>query len=196
MMRGILLLSGGSGRRMGTPKHALEHPTGGSWAAHLIRTFIAAFPDGTRVVLGNPIPEDPGLPRLDDSRLGPAQALKVWARARLAQDTPGADRWWIVGCDQVRWTPNRLRAWTASCEQADPTGSRWVVAEHDHRLQPLGGWFPDNLCPRLAACDTDALMGLLEALPHLVLPGVGEEWRDVDTPEERWRFEADPPPRS
>lgn len=190
MKRGILLLSGGSGTRMGAPKHDLAHPGGGSWGAHLIQTFLAVFPEGTKVVLGEPIADFPDLHRLDDPRQGPAHALRTWAQARLGKETPGADAWWIVGCDQVRWTPERLAAWTATCEEADPATGRWVIAEHESRLQPLGGWFPDSLCPLLAANESPALMGLLKALPHLVLPREGDEWRDVDTPEERQRFEA------
>jgi molybdopterin-guanine dinucleotide biosynthesis protein A len=190
--RGILLLSGGSGTRMGTPKHELAHPGGGSWGAHLIQTFVAVFPGGAKVVLGDPLPDFPNLDRLDDPRQGPAHALQTWAQARLAREVPGADSWWIVGCDQVRWTPERLAAWTASCEQADPASSHWVIAEHETRLQPLGGWFPDCLCPALAATECHALMGLLKTVPHLVLSREGDEWRDVDTPEERRRFEAAP----
>jgi molybdopterin-guanine dinucleotide biosynthesis protein A len=191
MRHGILLLSGGSGRRMGAPKHGLEHPAGSSWGAHLIRTFDAVFPEGTRLVLGDPLPDYPNLDRLDDPRLGPAIALRTWAQARLAGAVPGADRWWIVACDQVRWTPERLRAWTATCQQEDPGGGRWVIAAQGKRLQPLGGWFPQALCPQLAACEATALTRMVEALPHLILPEAGEEWRDVDTPEERQDFEAE-----
>lgn len=190
MKRGILLLSGGSGSRMGAPKHGLAHPAGGSWGAHLIQTFLAVFPEGAKVVLGDSIPDFPNLDRLDDPRQGPAHALRVWAQARLAKAIPSADSWWIVGCDQVRWTPERLAAWTSTCEQADPAGSHWVVAEHETHLQPLGGWFPEALCPHLAGCENNSLMGLLKALPHLVLPCEGDEWRDVDTPEERQHFEG------
>lgn len=190
MKRGLLLLSGGRGSRMGTPKHGLAHPAGGSWGSHLVRTFSEVFPDGAIVVLGEALPDQPELLRVADPCLGPAKALQTWAQARIAGQVPAADRWWIVACDQVRWSPGRLRAWASTCDQVAPAGDRWVIAEHAGYPQPLGGWCPDALCARIVQEETNSIMGLVKALPYLLLPREGDEWRDVDTPEERTRFEA------
>ena len=186
MNRGLLLLTGGSGTRMGASKHALDHPAGGSWGGHLVRVFESVFPDSPIQVLGEAIPERPDLPRQDDPREGPAVALHTWAAA----EAPTADLWWVVACDQVRWTEDRLRDWTARCDAADPRHTSWVMALHNGRLQPLGGWLPDGLRPAIAASTARALKALAASLPHLALPSLGEEWVDVDTPEERETFEG------
>jgi molybdopterin-guanine dinucleotide biosynthesis protein A len=177
---GLLLLSGGAGNRMGGPKHALEHPGGGTWGGHLVRVFEAVFPDSPIRVLGEPLPDRPDLPRLDDPRKGPAVALRVWA----ASEVSTTDRWWIVACDQVRWTPERLADWAGACAMADPAATCWVMALHGGHLQPLGGWFPSCLRPALARSTETSLVGLARALPHLALPSEGPEWVDVDTPED------------
>lgn len=186
MKAGLLLLSGGSGRRMGTPKHALDHPAGGSWGGHLVRVFEAVFPSGLIQVLGEPLPDRPDLTRLDDPREGPAMALRAWALA----EAPQVDRWWVVACDQVRWTPERLAEWAEICEAEDPAAAHWVLALHGGHLQPLGGWLPDSLRPSLAASGAHSLLGLAASLPHLALAREGSEWADVDTPEDRLNWEA------
>ena len=185
MKRGLLLLSGGAGTRMGTPKHGLDHPAGGSWGGHLARVFESVFPGAPIQVLGDPLPDRPDLPHLDDPREGPAVALRFWA----ATETPAVDVWWMVACDQVRWTPDKLTDWATVCEAEDPSHRHWIMALHGGRLQPLGGWLPDRLRPALAASPAHSLMALAAELPHLALPRNGEEWADVDTPEERDRFE-------
>lgn len=187
MKTGLLLLSGGTGSRMGAPKHALEHPAGGTWGGHLVGLFKTVFPDAPVLILGEPLPDHPGLPWLDDPREGPAVALRAWALAEV----PKVDRWWIVACDQVRWTPERLAEWAAMGEREDPTASRWVMALHDGHLQTLGGWMPHALRPALAASTAGSLKALAAGLPHLALPREGDEWADVDTPEERREFEAE-----
>lgn len=185
MKAGLLLLSGGAGHRMGAPKHALDHPDGGSWGGHLVRVFEAVFPGAPVLVLGDPLPDRPALPRLDDPRQGPAVALRTWASAEI----PEADRWWIVACDQVRWTPERLLAWVERAQAADPAGRHWVVAQQDSHIQPLGGWFPAALRPELLTTTSRSLLGLVEGLPHVLLPSDGPEWQDVDSPEERRAFD-------
>jgi molybdopterin-guanine dinucleotide biosynthesis protein A len=183
----LLLLSGGTGRRMGTPKHALAHPAGGSWGGHLVRVFASVFPGGPILILGDPLPDWPDLPRLDDPHEGPAVALRTWAKT----DRPQADRWWVVACDQVRWTPARLAAWSGVDASDDPTLTHWVMAVHNGHLQPLGGWLPNALRPALAASNARSLMALVASLPHLAIPCEGDEWADVDTPEDRRRFERE-----
>ena len=187
MKTGLLLLSGGSGTRMGAPKHALNHPAGGSWGGHLVRVFEAVFPGGPILVLGDPLPDWPNLPRLDDTREGPAVALRTWAQANLV---PAADRWWVVACDQVRWTAESLRQWSEVCEAADPAAAHWALAHHGGHLQPLGGWLPDHLRSAMALSPERSLMALAISLPHLTLPREGAEWLDVDTPEARQDWEA------
>jgi len=187
MKAGLLLLSGGSGTRMGAPKHALDHPDGGSWGGHLVRVFAALFPGGPVQVLGEPLPDHPDLPRLEDPREGPAVALRTWARL----EAPAVDRWWVVACDQVRWTPQRLSAWARISEATDPEAARWVMALHDGHLQPLGGWLPDGFRALLAASTERSLYALATRLPHLALPSDGAEWVDVDTPEDRQAWERE-----
>ena len=80
MKTGLLLLSGGAGRRMGSPKHALGHPAGGSWGGHLVRVFESVFPGGPILVLGEPLPDRPELQALEDPREGPAMALRQFDR--------------------------------------------------------------------------------------------------------------------
>lgn len=183
---GLVLLSGGQGRRMGAAKHALAHPSGGSWGSHLVRVFECAFPDAPLQVVGEPLPDRPDLPVLDDPRQGPASALRMWA----ASEGPSARRWWVVACDQVRWTVPDLEVWSRRAFAADPAAAAWVLARHGGRLQPLGGWLPEGLRSLLAATQERSLLGLAAALPHLILPCEGPEWLDVDTPEERSAFEG------
>ena len=185
MKPGLLLLSGGKGSRMGAPKHALDHPEGGSWGGHLARVFEAVFPGAPIQVLGEPLLDRPDLPHLGDPREGPAVALSHWS----ALDAAAVEVWWVAACDQVRWTPDRLSAWAGVCEAVDPARTHWVMAIHDGRLQPLGGWLPACLRPALAASSEHSLMALAAALPHLAVPRDGCEWDDVDTPEQRGRFE-------
>lgn len=187
MRAGMLLLSGGRGARMGAPKHALPHPDGGSWGGHLVRVFEAVFPGAPIQVLGEGLPDNPALPRLDDPREGPALALRTWAKVPV----PPVDRWWIVACDQVRWTPERLSEWTRLAEALDPGAARWVLALHGGRLQPLGGWLPASLRLALAGSSARSLVALAESLPHLAVPAEGPEWLDADTPEERQTFERE-----
>jgi molybdopterin-guanine dinucleotide biosynthesis protein A len=184
---GLLLLSGGSGTRMGAPKHALGHPAGGSWGGHLVRVFEEVFPGAPVQVLGEPLPDRPALPHRDDPREGPAVALRTWA----ATEAPAVARWWVVACDQVRWTPRLLAAWARAGETEDPAATHWVMALYDGHLQPLGGWLPGSLRPAVAASTARSLMALATALPHLALPRDGAEWADLDTPEERRDFEAE-----
>lgn len=186
MKTGLLLLSGGEGRRMGAPKHALPHPEGGSWGGYLVRVFETTFPAGPILVLGEPLPDRPELTHLDDPREGPAVALRTWAASGVGE----ADRWWVVACDQVRWTSERLLAWDRTCRAADPAGEHWLLALQGGSLQPLGSWLPAALRSALAATRERSLVRLAAALPHQVLPSDGEEWLDVDTPEERRRFET------
>jgi len=182
---GLLLLSGGSGTRMGAPKHALAHPGGGTWGGHLVQIFETVFPGAPIQILGEPLPDRPELPCLDDPREGPAVALRTWAVA----EAPAVDAWWIVACDQVRWAPERLAAWSEARALADPSAAHWVMALHDGHLQTLGGWLPASFRPALAAATATSMWALAKSLPHLALPRDGAEWDDVDTPEERARFE-------
>jgi molybdopterin-guanine dinucleotide biosynthesis protein A len=96
-----------------------------------------------------------------------------------------------VACDQARWTPVRLAAWFRRVEKADPAAEHWVLAAHEGRLQPLGGFLAASLRPVLAAAAERSLTALARAIPHLVLPVDGPEWLDLDTPQERRAFEAE-----
>ena len=106
---GLLLLTGGEGKRFGAPKHLQPHPLGGTWAGHLVGVFDQVFSGGPIQVLGAPIPERQELENLEDPRLGPAQALAHWA----GRKPPATSRWWVVACDQIHWTVPKLGEWVA-----------------------------------------------------------------------------------
>lgn len=177
---GLLLLTGGEGRRFGAPKHAQPHPEGGSWAGHLVRVFEQVFAGGPIQVLGAPVPERPELDTVEDPREGPAIALATWARGEV----PRARRWWIVACDQVRWTPQALLAWHAEALEVDPEADAWVLAEREGIPQYLGGFLGAALLGAVAASEARSLKALRSALPCRLRPAAGEEWRDVDRPED------------
>lgn len=176
---GLLLLTGGRGRRFGGPKHLQPHPAGGTWGGHLVAVFAAVFPDGPVQLLGQGLPDRPELVPAMDPAAGPAVALRLWA----ARPGPRPRRWWVAACDQVRWTPDHLRAWHQAVEAADPGAGHWVLARSGGRIQPLGGFLAEGLVAAMAGARADSLMGLVEALPSLVLDSEGEQWLDVDTPE-------------
>ncbi len=181
---GMLLLTGGRGRRFGGPKHGQPHPRGGTWGGHLVAVFRSVFPEGPVELLGEPLPEHPGLPVTADDGAGPAAALVAWARV----ERPQPRRWWLVACDQVRWTREALAAWHAEAERCDPGAERWVMARVDDHTQYLGGFLPGQRVRDLASLPGGSLRDLTRALPCELLTWPHECWQDVDTPEalEAW----------
>ncbi len=177
---GLLLLTGGESQRFGAPKHLQPHPRGGSWAGHLAAVFEAIFPNGLIQILGEAISERPELGNLDDLRQGPARALVQWAK----MEPPKSSRWWIVACDQVRWSAPALEAWFARAKAEDPEGKVWVLAEHEMRIQYLGGFLGASLVSQIATSDARSLRELAAELPCHTLPATGPEWFDVDSPED------------
>lgn len=178
---GLLLLTGGKGSRMGEPKHSIAFPGGGSWSGHLVRVFETAFPGAVVRVLGNPVPERPDLKVVEDPRQGPAVALKAWAEGEDAR----VDWWWMAACDQMRWTPEALRAWFQRA-----TGERtWTMGRHLDHIQSMGSWVPGELLPSLREQDCRSIRALMDKLPHRLLDVDGPEWMDLDTPEERRAWE-------
>lgn len=182
---GLLLLTGGEGRRLGAAKHGQLHPAGGTWAGHLVGVFQEVFPGGLIQILGEPVPERPELTCHSDPRQGPARALVGWA----ASGPPPTLRWWVLACDQVRWSAPRLRSWTLRARESDPEGKAWVLADHGGRIQFLGGFLGGDLIPTVARSSAKSLHALTEAVPTAILPATGPEWLDVDTPEDlaAWR---------
>lgn len=187
MKAGLLLLTGGKGSRLGAPKHGLTHPSGASWGSHLVSVFQSVFPEGAIQVLGEPLSDRPDLDVVGDPRQGPAAALAHWAK----NPAPAVDLWWVVACDQVRWRPEDLRTWVEQALLADPGHSSWVLGSSEGRLQPLGGLLPHGLRPALAASGARSLWAMAESLPHRALDSSLPGWRDVDTPEEKKRFEEE-----
>jgi molybdopterin-guanine dinucleotide biosynthesis protein A len=185
MKAGLLLLTGGRGARLGSPKHDLLHPSGTTWGSHLVTVFQSVFPDGPVQVLGEALMDRPDLPVMDDPRQGPAVALRHWAAA----SAPIVNVWWVVACDQVRWREEDLRSWMALAQAADPDHLRWVIGRLDGFLQPLGGLLPHCLRPVLANSQARSLRGLAESVPHCILDNTLPGWRDVDTREARKAFE-------
>jgi molybdopterin-guanine dinucleotide biosynthesis protein A len=152
-----------------------------------VNVFEGLWPEGPIAILGEPLPDRPELLVFDDRREGPAAALRDWC----AIPAPPADRWWVVACDQARWTQARLADWFRRVEAADPAAKHWVLAEHGGHLQPLGGFLPDSLRPALAGSKESSLIALVQTVPHLVLQTQGPEWLDLDTPEDRRAFDAE-----
>jgi molybdopterin-guanine dinucleotide biosynthesis protein A len=142
-----------------------------------VAVFAATFPGGPIQLLGEGLPDRPELEPVPDPRQGPAVALSHWAG--LARSHPR--RWWIVACDQVRWTPEALGAWHQAAVAADPCAEHWVLARSQGWIQPLGGFLADRLVAGLAGIRAASLMAMAEALPCRILPSEGEEWLDVDT---------------
>ncbi len=186
MSLGLLLLTGGAASRLGGRKCGRLHPDGGTWGGHLVRTFCAVS-EGPICVLGDLVPDHPELRRLEDPREGPAVALRVWAGTR----PEGADCWWIVACDQVRWTADVLKAWREAAEAADPTGEAWVLAQSEGIRQYFGSLLPASLLPRLAETPGTSLRALADALPTVILDWEAPAWRDLDTPEDLATYERE-----
>lgn len=177
---GLLLLTGGRSSRFGGPKHAQLHPSGGTWGSHLVDTFLAVFPGGPVRILGLPLEDRPGLEVLADPGEGPARALVHWAAQ--PQGEPPL-HWWVVACDQVRWTPGTLAAWHREAVAADPEGKAWVMARVDDHAQYLGSFLGHSLVPRLATSDASSLWTLARDLPCAERAFPNSCWQDVDTPE-------------
>lgn len=177
---GLLLLTGGRSSRFGGPKHAQPHPDGGTWGSHLVDTFLAVFPGGPVQVLGLPLADRPALEVVPDEGLGPARALAHWA----ALDRGEAPlRWWMVACDQVRWTAASLAAWHREVLAADPEGKLWVLARVDGHAQYLGSFLADGWLSHLGGLEARSLWTLARDLPCTERAWPGDCWQDVDTPE-------------
>lgn len=182
---GLVLLTGGRGERLGGPKHDRPHPLGGTWGGYLVSVFRAVVPDGPVQLIGDSLPDIASLPRLDDSREGPAVALCAWAGAKPAP----ALRWWALACDQPGWNARAFESWLRETEAADPNGESWAIVLRDGHRQPLGGFIGAALLPALARERARSLHGLMDALPGLRLPGAAWAGQDIDTPEDLTSFE-------
>lgn len=182
---GLALLTGGRGERLGGPKHDRAHPRGGSWGGHLVSVFRSVVPDGPIQIIGEALPDFLDLPRVEDSREGPAVALRRWA----ASDPTPARRWWVAGCDQVRWTGDAFASWLVEAEAA---GEAWAITVRDGHRQPLGGFIASALLPALARADARSLRALLDALPLRELAGAAWAGEDIDTPGDLAAFTRDP----
>lgn len=180
---GMLLLTGGQGRRLGGPKHDRPHPSGGTWGGHLVRVFLEVFPRGPVQILGEPLPDLEGLEGAEitvvpDPRQGPAVALTTWARS----EPPAVVRWWVVPCDQVAWTVADLSAWYSLADDADPVGRGWVMAREGEREQPLGGFIGSMLLPSLASFEETRVRDLAARLPRCIVASNAYRGLDVDLP--------------
>ena len=187
---GMLLLTGGQGRRLDGPKHDRPHPSGGTWGGHLVRVFREVFPGGPVQILGEPLPDiedlkGKGITVVSDPRQGPAVALSTWARS----EPPPAVRWWVVPCDQVTWTTTDLLAWYSLADDADPKGRGWVMVREGEREQPLGGFMGSRLLPSLASFEESRVRDLVARLPRCIVASQAYRGLDVDVPSDlaAWR---------
>lgn len=178
---GLLLLTGGQGRRLGGPKHNRPHPAGGTWGGHLVRVFREVCPTGPVQILGEALPDAVGVV-VPDPRLGPAVALCTWARSQPLPSWPEVRRWWVLPCDQVQWTSEDLVSWLAAAETADPLGKAWVMVREEEREQPLGGFLGATLMPVLALLEERRVRDLLRHLPRCVVASEAYRGLDVDLP--------------
>jgi molybdopterin-guanine dinucleotide biosynthesis protein A len=177
---GLVLLTGGKGQRLGGTKHDRPHPRGGSWGGHVLGVFRQVAPSGPVVLLGSGLPDHPELVPFEDPRQGPAVALRTWA---ASQPCP-VGRWWVVACDQLKWTASGLQTWWEEAERADPKGRAWVVAHTAGQIQPLGGFFGGELMPLLAQAEGSSLRNLMQCLPVIAREGPVASGLDIDTPED------------
>lgn len=138
--------------------------------------FAEALGKGPVRILGEPVAGRPDLPRLDDPRQGPAQALARWA----AQETATPQRWWVVACDQVQWEPAELLDWHAAAAAEDPAGRAWVLTTLKGEPQPLGGFLGGTLLGALAGSAETRLLRLAASLPLRVLPWREQCFLDLD----------------
>jgi hypothetical protein len=139
-------------------------------------------------LLGAPLEDHPDCPTLKDSGQGPAAALVAWAE----ETTDAPLRWWVVACDQVRWTAAALEAWHKTVELSDPEAKHWVLALEGARAQYLGGFLPSALVPGLAGQKANEMKTLVAKVPFQLIPWPNAGWQDLDTPEdqERWIQQA------
>lgn len=179
---GMLLLTGGQGRRLGGPKHDRPHPSGGTWGGHLVRVFREVAPRGPVQILGEPLPDfgdlGTGVNIVSDPRQGPAVALSTWAQS----EPPPTIRWWVVPCDQVAWTAADLLAWYSLADDADPKGRGWVMVREGEREQPLGGFMGSMLIPSLASFEESRVRDLVARLPRCIVKSDAYRGLDVDLP--------------
>ncbi len=180
---GMLLLTGGQGRRLGGPKHNRPHPSGGTWGGFLVRVFRDVFPRGPVQILGEPLPDiedlvDNGITVVSDPHQGPAVAISTWARS----EPPPTIRWWVVPCDQVAWTAADLSAWFSLAGDADPKGRGWVMAREGEREQPLGGFIGSMLLPLVASFEETRVRDMVARLPRCIVKSDAYRGIDVDFP--------------
>jgi len=180
---GMLLLTGGQGRRLGGPKHDRPHPSGGTWGGHLVRVFREVFPRGPVQILGEPLPDiedlmGTGITVVSDPHQGPAVALSTWARS----EPPPTVRWWVVPCDQVAWTAADLSIWSSQAGDADPKGRGWVMVREGDREQPLGGFIGSRMIPSLASFEESRVRDLVARLPRCIVKSDAYRGMDVDHP--------------
>lgn len=180
---GMLLLTGGQGRRLGGPKHGRPHPSGGTWGGHLVRVFREVAPRDPVQILGDPLPDigdlaGTGISVVPDPRQGPAVALSAWARS----EPPPTIRWWVVPCDQVAWTAVDLLAWYSLAGDADPKGRGWVMVREGEREQPLGGFMGSMLIPSVASFEESRVRDLVARLPRCIVNSAAYRGLDVDLP--------------
>ena len=185
---GLLLLTGGRGRRFGGPKHGQPHPGGGSWGGHLVDVFQAVFPGGPVQILGQALPDRPGLGAIQDPGQGPAVALAHWA----GLGPEPVLRWWVLACDQVRWTPEALTAWHEEVCALDPGAERWVMAQAGGHTQYLGSFLAGSLVAGLVGSEARSLEWLARALPCALSAWSHACWTDVDTADDLRAWQADP----
>lgn len=189
MSRTGIVLAGGAGRRMGTPK-AIVRLGDRTLVEHAVAIL---HPHCARVLVVSR-PEVP-LPPLEAEVLmdgpGPDAPLTGIATGLLASDT---DQVVVLACDLPHAAPLVARMLAA----ADDPARAVVAADPDGRDQPLCAVYPRGAAlaraRELLEAGRPAAMGLLRGLDVVRVAAGGDELLNLNTPEDRARLGPGPAP--
>lgn len=178
------ILIGGQSRRMGQPKHLLQHRGGTTWlesAVRLIEPFVE------QVVLsgsGSVPPELQQLTRLPDvpGVQGPLSGILSATRWQPQVS------WLLLACDMPDVTPASIR-WLLDQRRPGTWGVVPIDQETD-RVQPLLAYY-DARCGQLFEhLNTSGILriGNISKEPKVATPEISQamasSWRNINTPEE------------
>ncbi len=180
------VLIGGQSRRMGHPKHLLEH-RGRSWLAHVVAAARQATDGVVLLGAGRVPPAYADLPRLPDVEglAGPVAGMCAAMRWN-----PTA-RWIFLACDTPLLTSQAL-TWLGS--QARP--GVWAVQPRmraDGLPEPLPGWYDYRLRGALERASGPASLARHPCATSPILPpDLRPSWLGCNTPAAARRLASRP----